>query len=190
MTTAASKYVQNDTSGLKDDQVATQNGESGALMGDSTLRGMVSELRTAVNGTYGSSDADITSLADIGIKIDAATGQMTLDESKIDAAIADNPDGIADMFMGRGTNEGMAVKLGTIITKYVGDPDTKTDGLIKTSTDSLDEQVKIMQTQLDKTQKLIDAQVERYRVQFSALDSTMSQLNSLQNQMTALLSSL
>lgn len=190
MTTAASKYVQNDTSGLKDDQVATQNGESGALMGDSTLRGMVSELRTAVNGTYGSSDADITSLADIGIKIDAATGQMTLDESKIDAAIADNPDGIADMFMGRGTNEGMAVKLGTIITKYVGDPETKTDGLIKTSTESLDEQVKIMQTQLDKTQKLIDAQVERYRVQFSALDSTMSQLNSLQNQMTGLLSSL
>ena len=190
MTTAASKYVENDTSGLKDDQVATQNGESGALMGDSTLRGMVSELRTAVNGTYGSSDADITSLADIGIKIDAATGQMTLDESKIDAAIADNPDGIADMFMGRGTNEGMAVKLGTIITKYVGDPETKTDGLIKTSTDSLDEQVKIMQTQLDKTQKLIDAQVERYRVQFSALDSTMSQLNSLQNQMTGLLSSL
>lgn len=190
LTSAASKYVPNDTSGLKDEDVANKNGDSGALMGDSTLRGMVGELRTAVNGMYGDSDADVTALADLGIKIDAATGQMTLNETKLDSAIADNPDSIADMFMGRGEKEGLATILSTIVEKYVGDPDTKSEGIIKTSTEGLDEQVKIMQTQLDKTQKLIDAQVERYRIQFQNLDSTMSKMNSLSNQMGSLLASL
>lgn len=190
LTAAASKYVPNDTGGLKDDDIATQNGQNGALMGDSTLRGMVSELRTAVNGMYGDSESDVTALADLGIKIDAATGQMTLNETKLDSAIADNPDAIADMFMGRGEQDGLATKLSGIIEKYVGDPDTKSEGVIKTSTEGLDSQVKIMQLQLDKTQKLIDAQVERYRIQFQNLDSTMSKMNSLNNQMGSLLSSL
>ncbi len=190
LTTAASKYVPNETGGLKDEDIATQNSQNGALMGDSTLRGMVSELRTAVNGMYGETDAEVTALADLGIKIDAATGQMTLNDAKLDTAIADAPDAIADMFMGRGEKEGLATKLTSIAEKYVGNPDTKTDGVIKTSTEGLDSQVKIMQLQLDKTQKLIDAQVERYKIQFQNLDSTMSKMNSLSNQMGSLLSSL
>ncbi|EPZ8122892.1 flagellar filament capping protein FliD [Yersinia enterocolitica] len=188
LTSAASKYVPNETSGLTDSDVATQNAQNGALMGDSTLRGMVSEFRSAVNGVYG--DADYGSLADLGIKIDAATGQMTLTESKLDEAIADNPDGIADMFIGRGNSEGLATRLSTMITNYAGDPDKKTDGIIKTSTEGLDSQVKIMDAQIEKTQKLIDAQVERYRVQFQNLDSTMSQLNSMSSQLVSLLSTI
>ena len=190
LTSAASKYVPNETSGLTDSDVATQNAQNGALMGDSTLRGMVSDFRSAVNGVYGDADADYGSLADLGIKIDAATGQMTLTESKLDEAIADNPDGIADMFIGRGESEGLATKLSSMITDYAGDPDKKTDGIIKTSTEGLDSQVKIMDAQIEKTQKLIDAQVERYRVQFQNLDSTMSKLNSMSSQLVSLLSTI
>lgn len=189
-TTAASKYVKNDTSGLSDDAVATPSTKSGALMGDSTLRGMVSQIRSTVNGVYGDSGADYGALADLGIKIDAATGQMTLDEDKLDNAIADDPDQIANMFVGHGNNEGMATTLGNIISSYVGtDKDDKT-GLIKTTTDGLDSQNKVVQQQIDKTQKLIDAQVERYRIQFQNLDTAMSKMNSMNSQLTSLLSTL
>lgn len=189
-TTAASKYVKNDTSGLSDDAVATPSTKSGALMGDSTLRGMVSQIRSTVNGVYGDSGADYGALADLGIKIDAATGQMTLDEDKLDKAIADDPDQIANMFVGHGDNEGMATTLGNIISSYVGtDKDDKT-GLIKTTTDGLDSQNKVVQQQIEKTQKLIDAQVERYRIQFQNLDTAMSKMNSMNSQLTSLLSTL
>lgn len=189
-TTAASKYVKNDTSGLSNDAVATPSTKSGALMGDSTLRGMVSQIRSTVNGVYGDSGADYGALADLGIKIDAATGQMTLDEDKLDNAIADDPDQIANMFVGHGNNEGMATTLGNIISSYVGtDKDDKT-GLIKTTTDGLDSQNKVVQQQIDKTQKLIDAQVERYRIQFQNLDTAMSKMNSMNSQLTSLLSTL
>lgn len=189
-TTSASKYVKNDTSGLSDDAVATPSTKSGALMGDSTLRGMVSQIRSTVNGVYGDSGADYGALADLGIKIDAATGQMTLDEDKLDKAIADDPDQIANMFVGHGDKEGMATTLGNIISSYVGtDKDDKT-GLIKTTTDGLDSQNKVVQQQIDKTQKLIDAQVERYRIQFQNLDTAMSKMNSMNSQLTSLLSTL
>lgn len=189
-TTAASKYVKNDTSGLDDETVATQSSKSGALVGDSTLRGMVSEIRSVVNGVYGDSDAKYGSLADLGIKIDASTGQMTLDEDKLDTAIADDPDQIANMFVGHAGNDGMSSTLGKIITSYIGDDKSATTGLIKTTTDGLDSQTKIVEQQIDKTQKLIDAQVARYRVQFQNLDTAMSKMNNLSSQLTSLLSSL
>lgn len=190
LTSEASKYVPNKTAGLSDSDVATQNAQNGALMGDSTLRGMVGDFRSAVNGVYGDPSADYGSLADIGVKIDPATGQMTLNETKLDEAIADNPDGIADMFIGRGEKEGLATSLSETITEYLGDPDTKTDGIIKDSTEGLDAQIKLMDTQIEKTQKLIDNQVERYRVQFQNLDTTMSKLNSMSNQLSSILATL
>lgn len=190
LTSAASKYVKNDTSGLSNDDVAKQNNQNGALMGDSTLRGMVSEIRTTANGLYGDGNSKISALADLGIKIDAATGQMTVDDTKLDSVVTDNPEAVASMFMGQGTQDGLAAKLTTIVTKYVGDPSTKTDGVIKTSTNSLDEQVKIMQTQLDKTQKLIDAQVDHYRTQFQKLDTSMSKMTNLSSQLTGMLAKL
>ncbi|MEG2569053.1 MAG: flagellar filament capping protein FliD, partial [Acinetobacter sp.] len=59
-----------------------------------------------------------------------------------------------------------------------------------TSTKTLTEQSEQMQKQIDKTQRLIDASVERYRVQFQNLDTTMSKLNSMSSQLSAILTSL
>lgn len=186
-TSSASKWVQNDSSGLGDGEVATQNSQNGALMGDSMLRGMVGEFRGLANGTYGESDAEIRALADIGIKIDASTGQMTLDETKLDKALADNPEQVQKMFVGTNDNPGLAVQMTEVITKYAGDEDQKIDGLIKETKDGLDEQLKLVKNQIDKTQVLIDAQVERYRKQFQNLDSVMTQLSGTSNSLTAML---
>ncbi|WP_058913562.1 flagellar filament capping protein FliD [Entomohabitans teleogrylli] len=190
LTASSSKYVPYDASSLGNNELASANAQNGALMGDATLRGMVGELRSAANGVYGPGDAQFGALADIGIKIDAATGQMTLDESKLDAAISDNADGIALMFVGSEENPGLAATLDSIITKYIGDKENKIDGIIQMSTDSLNSQVDILQNQIDKTQRLIDASVERHRVQFQQLDTTMSRLNSMSAQLSAILQTL
>lgn len=189
-TTASSKYVPSDSSGLTNNDVQRPNSENGALMGDSMLRGLVNETRTAVNGVYGENGAEYRSLADIGITIDPKTGLMTLSEDKLDAAIANDPDAVANIFMDKNGNEGLASTLGGIITKYNGDPDKKIDGSIKVATDSLNKQVEQVKEQIERTQKLIDAQVERYRIQFQTLDTTMASLNSTSNQLGALISTL
>lgn len=184
MTSALSKYVPSDTSKITDADVAKQNAQNGALMGDSTLRGMVGDIRSAANGVYG--NATYSALSDLGITIDPASGQMTLDGEKLDKAIADNPDDIAAMFTGKKGTEGLASTLGTIITNYAGDSDKKIDGVIKTSTDSLTAQSEAMQLQIDKTQRLIDATMARYQVQFQNLDTTLSKLTGLGDQLNAM----
>lgn len=190
-TTADSKYVAADTSGLSADDVATTSSDSGALMGDATLRGMVSEIRSTVNGWYGDTGGDSLygALADLGITIDAQSGQMTLSDSKLDDAIAAGADEIGSMFKGSGDRAGLATALSAVLTKYVGDSDSKTDGIIKTATDSLNSQLKNIGTQIDKTQALIDSQVNRYKLQFQNLDSVMSKLNSMSSSITSLMSS-
>ncbi|MCU6237625.1 flagellar filament capping protein FliD [Morganella morganii] len=189
-TTASSKYVPSDSSGLTNNDVQKPSSENGALMGDSMLRGLVNETRTAVNGVYGENGAEYRSLADIGISIDPKTGLMTLSEDKLDAAIANDPDAVANIFMDKNGNEGLASTLGGIITKYNGDPDQKIEGSIKAATDSLNKQVEQVKEQIERTQKLIDAQVERYRIQFQTLDTTMASLNSTSNQLGALIATL
>ena len=190
-TTADSKYVAADTSGLSSDDVATTSSDSGALMGDATLRSMVSEIRSTVNGWYGDASGDTAygALADLGITIDAQSGQMTLSETKLDDAIAAGADDIGKMFKGSGETTGLATALGTVLTKYVGDTDTKSEGIIQTATDNLNTQLKNIGTQIDKTQTLIDSQVNRYKLQFQNLDSVMSKLSSMSSSITSLMSS-
>lgn len=190
LTTASSKYVPSETSGLNDETVATTNSANGALMGDGTLRGLVGELRAAVNGVYGGKDAEYNALNKLGITFDSKTGKMELDEKKLDEAIADAPEQIGMMFKQHGDDPGMATTLDTLITKYVGDSKNKIDGVIKDTTDTLDEQVKLVKEQISKTQKLIDSQVERYRVEFQNLDKIMSNMNSLSNQLMSILSTI
>ena len=92
--------------------------------------------------------------------------------------------------MDRNGNEGLASKLSGIITDFTGDSEKKIDGSIKATTDSLNSQVDAVKVQIEKTQALIDAQVERYRIQFQNLDKTMAQLNSVSGQLDALISTL
>ena len=192
-TTASSKYVAAVTSGLGTTDVATKSSQSGPLMGDAMLRSMVSEIRSTVNGWYGdsrSNESTYGALADLGITIDSQTGQMTLSETKLDDAIAADPDSIGKMFKGSGETEGLATALGSVLTKYAGDTESKTDGIIKTATENLNSQLKNINTQIDKTQQLIDSQVNRYRVQFQNLDSIMSKLNGMSSSITQLMSSM
>lgn len=189
-TTAASKYVAVDTQSASDSDVATQSDENGALVGDSLLRGLVGDIRSTVNGVYGDSMAEYSALADLGITIDTTSGQMTLDESKLDEAIASEPEQIANLFQDHNGQQGISSKLNDIITCFIGDDSNKIDGQIKTTTDGLDSQVKIVETQIAKTQKLIDSQVERYRVQFQNLDTTLSKLTAMSNTVTAMFTSL
>jgi flagellar hook-associated protein 2 len=175
-TSADSKYV-----APSKDGDSSSTAKSGALMGDSTLRGLVNDLRSAANNSYGSS-----SLSQLGITIDSQSGQMSLDENKLDKAIADNPDDISKMFQGSGDNAGLATTLGSVVTKYLGDSDTKTDGIIKSATDDLNTQLKNVADQVTKTQALIDSKVELLRSQYANADALFNQMNNLSNTLTSM----
>ncbi|MDP1766956.1 MAG: flagellar filament capping protein FliD [Methylotenera sp.] len=69
---------------------------SGVLLGDSTTRSVISQLKAVMTKTVGSGGA-LTSLSQIGVSFQR-DGKLALDASKLDAAIASNFNDIAGLF--------------------------------------------------------------------------------------------
>ncbi len=184
-TASASKYVKPEKGGAADGEVTEQNKSNGALVGDSTLRGLVTDLRNGVNGTYG--DGEIAALADLGIKIDTSTGQMTLDEKKLDGAIEKNGDDLKQLFVGSEDKPGLAEAIGKVISPLVGGEDKDAKGQLADIKKDLEARNKTLDDAIEKMQRQIDTRMDGQRKQFVELDKMISQLNNTSNRLVSLL---
>ncbi len=74
------------------------------LLGDPTLLEIRNKIGNVVSGKIpGLSNADYTNLSQIGITSDKTTGKLTLDDSKVSAALSSNPNAVAKLFIGTAT---------------------------------------------------------------------------------------
>jgi flagellar hook-associated protein 2 len=71
--------------------------KGGPLQGDPTARQLLGNLRSAATAPLGVDLGAIGSAFDVGIEVDRK-GLVTLDETKLKAALADDFDGVADLF--------------------------------------------------------------------------------------------
>lgn len=69
----------------------------GILQGDSTLRTMQSQLRSALTQQLGNSDAGLSTLSDIGIAFQR-DGSISLDASKLNTVLADSSKNVGALF--------------------------------------------------------------------------------------------
>lgn len=169
------------------------NVANGALMGNSTLRRLTNDMRADTVGTYGELSDVFSSLADLGIKVeveDAATGKLTIDSKKLEAAINEHPEEIEALFLGKGDTPGISDKMQSIITTYIGDSDgiPKTKGVIEQTTKGLEEQTKQVSERIKQLEKMIDVTLERNRKDFERLDLAMGKMNNTSSMLTSLLS--
>lgn len=143
----------------------TETKVAGALQGTSLLRDAESTLRALMFNTTAGGSSTYQRFSDLGISF-AADGNLKLDSSKLDAAIAADPNGVANLVSKVGSAYNQSIE------RVIG-----ISGSIKTSTDSMNKMVR----DLDKRQEAIELRLvtieERYRKQFSALDTLMSNMN-------------
>jgi flagellar hook-associated protein 2 len=104
---AAKDFVDayNETAQLIDDLTRfDEDGENGLLIGDGTLRRAEQSLRSILTGSAYGLSGNLRTLSDVGISFGAvgadvgATNQLVFDESKMDAALDQNPDAVAQLF--------------------------------------------------------------------------------------------
>lgn len=77
----------------------SESEESGVLIGDPTVRGIVTQLRNMLNTTVGDSTVEFNSFASIGI-LTARDGTLEFDSSKLSSALQSKPDEIQALFAG------------------------------------------------------------------------------------------
>lgn len=151
--------------------------KSGALQGNSTLRGSESQIRNLLATKAGGSSVYQT-LSDIGISLEK-DGTIKLDSSKLNKAVTNDFAGVANLV----SVVGSAFKTG--IDGLVG-----TTGNIAAATDSATRTIKDIGKREEALIGRLTQIETRYRKQFTSLDSLISSMNKTSNYLTQQLANL
>src|SRR5438093_5329191 len=81
----------------------------GALLADPSVRSVQNLLRNVVTGSVPGLTTGKYNLSQIGITSDSQTGALSVNDSKLSAAIASDPDGVKRLFLGLGTPSNSAI---------------------------------------------------------------------------------
>ncbi len=183
ITTAAENFVKafNEVASLiKDNSTYNETTKTGGtLSGDATGRSVMSILGSARTSTPTSlSAAEFKSLSSLGIEIQQ-NGQLTLNKTKLEAAIAKSPTEVTNTLGAYGRQFSSAV---TDMQSGNGIVSSRTDSLkgALTRFTANKETLELRLTQIEK----------RYRAQFTALDKYVTSMQTTSGYLTQQLSSL
>jgi len=151
------------------------SGNSGALLGDSTLLGITSRLSRQLGTAVDAEGSSVRSLADVGIHFEL-DGSLSLDTDKLASALAASPDQVKNLF---GNASGYGSTLTPMLAGYL-----QTGGILDGRTDSLNQS----NQSLDDAQAQLDARMDQlttmYTAQFTKLDQLLTSLNSTSSFLT------
>ncbi|WP_449557514.1 flagellar filament capping protein FliD [Huaxiibacter chinensis] len=155
----------------------TQNTSNGALLGDSTLRTIQTQLKSVLNNPLTSSN--IKTLAQAGITTDPSTGKLKVDDNKLSAAMKTSAAGIKDLLVGDGKTSGITTTFASNLTGWLS-----STGIIQAAKDGVSKTLNNLTKQYNATSEKIDSMVARYKEQFTQLDVMMNSLNSTSSYLT------
>ena len=154
-----------------------QDSSNGALVGDSTLRTIQTQLKGLL--TNAASSSNYKTLSQIGISSDPTTGELKLDSAALKTALDKDPEGIKEMMVGDGKTTGITTKIATNLSGWLS-----STGIIQAAKDGVSKTLNNLTDQYNKMSTRIDNLIARYKAQFTQLDVTMSSLNSTSSYLT------
>lgn len=161
-----------------------QSTSNGVLLGNSTVRGIQTSLKTQIS--YAQSGMDISTLNEMGVKQNPKTGMLEIDSDKLTTALTDNSSQVLDFFVGDGKTTGYA----TQVTNYLDNVLDSSKVAIQTAKDSIAATLKTIKKTYDLTQQSIEDTIARYKAQFAQLDTLVSKMNSTGDYLTTQLAAL
>lgn len=152
---------------------------AGGLLGDSSLRGIQTQIRNALNtpvqgGTY-------SVLSDLGITLQV-DGKLSIDSDRMDTVLSGDITEISKFLAGTDNTtetDGVAGGLSGRLTSILA-----TDGIIATSIEGLKSRATFLDEDYARLEATIVSTVDRYRTQFAKLDSLISDMNSTASYLT------
>ncbi|MBA0218977.1 flagellar filament capping protein FliD [Pectobacterium brasiliense] len=162
-----------------------QSSTNGALIGDSTIRGIQNQLKAQLTSVQ-SASGEFRILADLGITQNFKTGKLEIDNTKLEKALKEEPGKVQTFFVGDNEKTGFATQTRSYLKEVL---DTK-EGTIKTKEDSLNKTLKSLEAQNTQVSASIEQTIARYQKQFTELDKAMSNMTSTANQLTSMFSKL
>jgi len=143
-----------------------ETGTAATFTGDAMVRGLQQQLRSQLS-------ANVNDLKGIGLTI-AADGTLSLDASKLDTALAKDPEAAKALFGSEGS-------IGKSMMALLKSNLDSTSGTISQRTDSLNKEIKALEKQLDDLDLRMEKVSERYTRQFTAMEGLVTQMQTASN---------
>ena len=153
-------------------------GESGVLSGEGTARGIQNRIREIVSGSVSDLSGSLSMLAEIGITTNYKTGNLDINSSTLDTKLGSNLDDVADLF--KDSSNGIA----TQIYDYIGDITSTIDGSITVRKDGLQDIIKSITDTISNMEYRLDKTEDDLVKKFSALETLVSNYNTIGNYLT------
>jgi flagellar hook-associated protein 2 len=153
----------------------------GSLATDSTVRRLVDRVHETLSSPFAGATGRYVNLSSVGISTNE-DGTITLDATKLQAALGDDPNAVAAVFAGNAGGTGIASSLSAVIDQATGP-----DGALTVHTNGLNEQISDLQSQIDDEQRRLDTVQADLQAQFASLETLVSSLQSQGNSLLAAL---
>jgi flagellar hook-associated protein 2 len=172
----------------------TGDAQKGTLFGDTGLSSMLTALRSAVGDTV-TGMTGLTSLGDLGISTgaastgttlnqDAVAGKLTLDTSKLTAALDADPQAVRKLLGGQSGIDGFAQQFGAVLAPFQA-----ADGVIAARITSAGADLSRISDRLTQFDARMDLKQTYYQRQFTALETALSQSQSAGSSLASYLGS-
>lgn len=157
--------------GYADTQFAeASEGTATSIGRDGLLRGLRSSLRSTVSQAFAVGGA-YSYLAEVGIGSDIS-GQLTVNATLLDDALATNFDDVESLFVGGGGMDGVFATLESVVAAY-----TDAGGLIPNAQERLDDQISTIGDRINRLEEQLAVRRSSLEAEFIAADLAISALN-------------
>ncbi|WP_296275810.1 flagellar filament capping protein FliD [Pseudomonas sp. UBA7530] len=154
---------------------------TGPLVGDSTVRNVMSGLRNEIVKMTGGSESNIRALANLGITT-SKDGKLSLDDAVLTEALDNNFEQVGAYLTG---DNGLMGRLSGFVSGYVA-----TDGVLKQRTDALQSTKMDVDKQRVALGKRVESLEKRLYAQYNAMDSLVGQLKRTSESLGGMLANL
>ncbi len=152
---------------------------AGLLFGDPLLQRLLSQIRQTIFREVSDKLPGFRFIGDIGISTGSIgaysrDGKLTLDESRLREALAENREAVASLLGGdEPDSQGALVSLKQVLEMYVAH-----DGFLPLRESTLEAQNKDISRQIENLERRLEVRLTSLRRQFTALESLLIQMNS------------
>lgn len=145
---------------------------SDVLRGDSTVNGIKRQLQNMLSSVVNTS-GPLKVISQLGISTQR-DGSINLNQDTLDKALAEDFDGVVGLLAGEGDVDGVMKHFNSTLLNMTG----AASGMYAEKQDGYDSAIKRLDTQILRTEPLIDKKEATLRARFSAMELLVSGLNS------------
>ncbi|MDB6046626.1 MAG: hypothetical protein JWM63_5177 [Gammaproteobacteria bacterium] len=148
---------------------------AGLMLGDATLANIESQLRFDLSSTVSTASGTYNSLSSLGVT-KQADGKLAVDTTKLNAAMAANPDAVAQVFA---SGDGVATRLNSDIVTQL-----QSGGPLASRSQQLQQTLSDIKTRTTNLDERMAAVQQTYTAQFTALETLLAKMQTTSSYLT------